>query len=112
MKITSYSWNKYMSVRASQRGSSKLKILFKIRDAVTEADKKNEERVVINFNKTRDYKWILGYAGSIHYYWVIDYVIDHNFTITLLYRNCRIHGQTDPAALWEDKLNTAKSIEG
>lgn len=109
MKITNYSWSHYISTRKLNKSKAKLYTLFKIRDAIIEADLNEEEMVTITFTKIKDFKEVLGFAGSVHYWWVIDFVIEDHETIYLLYRNCKIHKDTDPNQLWEEKLTQLKT---
>ncbi|WP_178076113.1 hypothetical protein [Paenibacillus oralis] len=109
VKVTPYTWDRYTSYKKLNQSMDKVKILFQIRDAINAADQNNEERLTITFNKTSDIKWILGLAGGLHFWWVIDFVIErNNNTIALLYRNCRIHGKSIPVSLWEDQLMDAR----
>lgn len=105
VKISTYTWDRYTSFKKLNQSKGKVDILFQIRDALFEADRNNEEKIIITINKTNDIKWILGLAGSLHFWWVIDFVIEqHNNTIDLLYRNCRIHGKEIPVSLWVDQI--------
>jgi hypothetical protein len=109
VKITPYTWDRYTSLKKLNQSMDKVKILFQIRDALFEADRNNEERLTITFHKTSDIKWILGLAGNLHFWWVIDFVIErNNNTIALLYRNCRVHGKSIPESFWEDQLMDAR----
>ncbi|OBZ15890.1 hypothetical protein A8L34_27990 [Bacillus sp. FJAT-27264] len=105
MKITSYTWDQYISHKKMEKYKDKFSTLFKIRDAIIEANLNEREKMTITINKTKDYKEVLGIAGSLHFWWVIDFVIESNGTFILLYRNCKIHNKnTEPDKLWEDTL--------
>lgn len=105
MKITDYTWEKYISLKKLENSKEKLSTLFSIRDAIIEADLNEKEKMTITIKKTKDYKEVLGFAGSLHFWWVIDFVIEANETVILLYRNCKIHGkETDPNKLWDDTI--------
>lgn len=104
MEITNYEWGKYISSKRLNEYNKKYADLFKIRDAIKEADLKNAEKLVVTLEKKRNYKEVLGIAGGLDYWWVIDFVAESDSKCLLLYRNCKIHGQTDPAKLWSDTL--------
>lgn len=104
MKVTEYKWKKYLSRRA-ERNKEKLHTLFEIRDQILDADRKGADKLVINLNNTKDAKEILSTAGGIDYWWVIDYVVEVNQSIFLLYRNCKFHQCSDPEEIWKDVLS-------
>lgn len=104
MKVTEYKWERYSS-RRLEKNKEKLNTLFKIRDAILDADLKDTEKLVITINKTRDYQEILGTAGGLHYWWVIDLVIELDEKIFLMYRNCKFHQRSDPNKLWQEELS-------
>ncbi|MFX3643304.1 MAG: hypothetical protein ACE3L7_32430 [Candidatus Pristimantibacillus sp.] len=104
MKVTEYKWARYSS-RKLEKNKEKLNTLFKIRDAILDADLKDTEKLVITINKTRDYQEILGTAGGLHYWWVIDLVIELDEKIFLMYRNCKFHQRADPNKLWQEELS-------
>ncbi|MCW3793904.1 hypothetical protein OM416_20125 [Paenibacillus sp. LS1] len=103
MKVTDYKWERYISRRRLEKNKEKFNILYQIRDAIFDADLKATEKIMITIKKTKDYKEILGTAGSLHHWWVIDRVIEIDEKITLLYRNCKFHQPSDPNKLWQEE---------
>lgn len=101
-----YEWENYISPKRLQKIKGKYTLLFQIRDSLLKADSGNQEKVSISFPDNKDEREILAIAGSLHYWWVIDYVIQEEGKTTLLYRNCKKHKDTDPAELWAEFIPT------
>lgn len=109
VKITAYTWEEYISRKVLDESKEKLNIIFQIRDAIHKADQEDKEKTIVTIDKINGYKQFLGVAGSLDYWWVIDFVIDNNSTISLLYRNCKFHKTISPT-LWRDEINTKTRI--